>query len=148
APVGDEKRGKIMHEFRGSEVAAKGEVPFALYYGGVDTTPLFIVLAGAYLERTGDDALIDELWPALERAAQGVIDKCDRNPYGLPDYQRTSERGLANQRCKDSHESGVHADGRIPAGPSAPVEGQPYACAGHDARSPCRHRPAHADTPD
>jgi glycogen debranching enzyme len=114
----DAEPGKIMHEFRRSEMAATGEVPFALYYGGVDTTPLFIVLAGAYVEHTGDDALIDELWPALERAAQWVIDKCDRNPYGLLDYQRTSERGLANQGWKDSHDSVFHADGRSRTGRS------------------------------
>lgn len=42
----DAEVGKIMHETRKSEMAATGEVPFALYYGGVDSTPLFIVLAG------------------------------------------------------------------------------------------------------
>lgn len=140
----DAEPGKIMHEFRRSEMAATGEVPFALYYGGVDTTPLFIVLAGAYVERTGDDALIDELWPALERAAQWVIDKCDRNPYGLLDYQRTSERGLANQGWKDSHDSVFHADGRFPDGPIALVEVQAYACAALDAMSMCSHRRGHA----
>ncbi|WP_179405587.1 amylo-alpha-1,6-glucosidase [Burkholderia guangdongensis] len=140
----DAEPGKIMHEFRRSEMAATGEVPFALYYGGVDTTPLFVVLAGAYVEHTGDDALIDELWPALERAMQWVIDKCDRNPYGLLDYQRTSERGLANQGWKDSHDSVFHADGRFPDGPVALVEVQAYACAALDAMSMCSQRRGHA----
>ncbi|AJY10560.1 amylo-alpha-1,6-glucosidase [Burkholderia dolosa] len=140
----DAEPGKIMHEFRRSEMAATGEVPFALYYGGVDTTPLFIVLAGAYVEHTGDDALLDELWPALERAAQWVIDKCHRNPYGLLDYQRTSERGLANQGWKDSHDSVFHADGRFPDGPIALVEVQAYACAALEAMAACSHRRGHA----
>ncbi|MGU7773914.1 amylo-alpha-1,6-glucosidase [Burkholderia sp. MR1-5-21] len=140
----DAEPGKIMHEFRKSEMAATGEVPFALYYGGVDTTPLFVVLAGAYLEQTGDDALIDELWPALERAIQWVSDKCDRNPYGLLDYQRTSERGLANQGWKDSHDSVFHADGRFPDGPVALVEVQAYACAAFDAMAECSRRRGHA----
>ncbi|KWO03988.1 amylo-alpha-1,6-glucosidase [Burkholderia ubonensis] len=140
----DAEPGKIMHEFRKSEMAATGEVPFALYYGGVDTTPLFVVLAGAYVEHTGDDALIDELWPALERAIQWVSDKCDRNPYGLVDYQRTSERGLANQGWKDSHDSVFHADGRFPDGPIALVEVQAYACAAFDAMSACSQRRGHA----
>ncbi|WGS44204.1 amylo-alpha-1,6-glucosidase [Burkholderia sp. JSH-S8] len=140
----DAEPGKIMHEFRKSEMAATGEVPFALYYGGVDTTPLFVVLAGAYVERTGDDALLDELWPALERAIQWVTDKCDRNPYGLLDYQRTSERGLANQGWKDSHDSVFHADGRFPDGPIALVEVQAYACAAFDAMSACSQRRGHA----
>ncbi|WP_414440049.1 glycogen debranching N-terminal domain-containing protein [Burkholderia sp. 22PA0106] len=131
----DAEPGKIMHEFRRSEMAATGEVPFALYYGGVDTTPLFVVLAGAYLEQTGDTALIDELWPALERAAGWVARACDRNRLGLLDYQKTSERGLANQGWKDSHDSVFHADGRFPEGPIALVEVQAYACAAFDAMS-------------
>ncbi len=136
----DAEPGKIMHEFRKSEMAATGEVPFALYYGGVDTTPLFIVLAGAYVERTGDDALIDELWPALESAMRWVIDKCDRNPYGLLDYQRTSERGLANQGWKDSQDSVFHADGSFPDGPIALVEVQAYACAAFEAMAAISRR--------
>jgi glycogen debranching enzyme len=140
----DAEPGKIMHEFRRSEMAATGEVPFALYYGGVDTTPLFVVLAGAYVEHTGDDALIDELWPALERAMQWVTDTCDRNPYGLLDYQRTSERGLANQGWKDSHDSVFHADGRFPDGPIALVEVQAYACGALDAMSAFSQRRGHA----
>lgn len=129
----DASTGKIMHEMRKSEMAGTGEVPFALYYGGVDTTPLFIVLAGAYFERTGDSALIDDLWPALERAAQWVAGVCDKNPNGLVDYQCASDRGLANQGWKDSHDSVFHADGRMPDGPIALVEVQAYACAAFDA---------------
>jgi glycogen debranching enzyme len=131
----DASVGKIMHEMRRSEMAATGEVPFALYYGGVDTTPLFIVLAGAYAARTGDMALIDELWPALERAAQWVAGVCDKNRFGLLDYQRASDGGLANQGWKDSHDSVFHADGRFPEGPIALVEVQAYACAAFDTMS-------------
>ncbi|RKP45906.1 amylo-alpha-1,6-glucosidase [Trinickia fusca] len=128
----DAATGKIMHEMRKSEMAATGEVPFALYYGGVDTTPLFIALAGAYEARTGDEVLIAELWPALERAAQWVARVCDKNPYGLVDYQCASTRGLANQGWKDSHDSVFHADGRMPEGPIALVEVQAYACEAFD----------------
>ncbi|WP_153102029.1 glycogen debranching N-terminal domain-containing protein [Paraburkholderia hayleyella] len=124
--------GKIMHEMRKSEMAATGEVPFALYYGGVDTTPLFIVLAGAYAARTGDLDLIDELWPALKLATQWVAGVCDRNRFGLLDYQRASDGGLANQGWKDSHDSVFHADGRFPDGPIALVEVQAYASAAFD----------------
>ena len=128
----DAAPGKIMHELRKSEMAATGEVPFALYYGGVDTTPLFVVLAGAYAARTGDTALIDELWPALERATAWVAGVCDRNPHGLLDYQCESTGGLANQGWKDSHDSVFHADGRFPDGPIALVEVQAYARAAFD----------------
>ena len=68
----DSQPGKIMHETRRGEMAATHEIPFGLYYGGVDTTPLFVALAGAYLERTGDLALVEALWPALRAAVDWV----------------------------------------------------------------------------
>ncbi|MGE3915542.1 MAG: glycogen debranching N-terminal domain-containing protein, partial [Hyphomicrobiaceae bacterium] len=48
----DAAPGKILHEMRGGEMALLGEVPFAQYYGSVDATPLFVMLAGEYAERT------------------------------------------------------------------------------------------------
>ena len=53
-PAADAEPGKILHEVRHGEMAELGEVPFRRYYGSVDSTPLFVMLAGAYLERTGD----------------------------------------------------------------------------------------------
>jgi len=125
----DAEPGKIMHETRRGEMAVLGEVPFGRYYGGVDTTPLFVALAGAYAERTCDTALIERLWPALERAAGWVRRKMDANAYGLIDYARAAESGLANQGWKDSGDSVFHADGRTPPGPIALVEVQGYAYA-------------------
>ena len=49
-------------------MAALGEMPFGRYYGSVDATPLFVVLAGAYYERTGDLASSRRLWPNVEAA--------------------------------------------------------------------------------
>lgn len=129
----DSEPGKIMHETRRGEMAALGEVPFGCYYGGVDTTPLFVALAGAYAQRTGDWALISELWPTLERAAAWIRGRCDTNPYGLLDYARAAESGLANQGWKDSGDSVFHADGRTPNGPIALVEVQGYVYAAYCA---------------
>ena len=67
-PLADAEPGKILHEMRGGEMAALREVPFAQYYGSVDATPLFVLLAGLYVERTGDDETLAELWPAIEAA--------------------------------------------------------------------------------
>jgi len=67
-PASDAQPGKILHEMRNGEMAALREVPFGLYYGSVDATPLFVMLAGLYFERTGDDAALVELWPAVEAA--------------------------------------------------------------------------------
>ena len=129
SPFRDSQPGKIMHETRGGEMAALGEVPFGLYYGGVDTTPLFVALAGAYLRRTDDLELIRLLWPSLMSAVAWVETYGDSNGDGLIDYQRAALSGLANQGWKDSEDSVFHADGRFPGGPIALVEVQGYAFA-------------------
>lgn len=125
----DSQPGKIMHETRGGEMSALGEVPFGLYYGGVDTTCLFVALAGAYFRRTGDLDLIRELWPNLIAATEWMRDYGDSNGDGLIDYARAAETGLSNQGWKDSEDSIFHADGRFPKGPIALLEVQGYAFA-------------------
>lgn len=122
----DSAPGKIMHEMRRGEMASLGETPFARYYGGVDTTPLFVMLAGAYAQRTGDLEFLDGVWPALERAIGWVEGAGDSNRDGLVDYARGLGSGLANQGWKDSNDSVFHADGSDPAGPIALVEVQGY----------------------
>ncbi len=127
----DSEPGKIMHETRRGEMAALGEVPFARYYGGVDTTPLFVALAGGYAERTGDYRQLDEWWPALERAAAWITRQTDSHPLGLLAYARGADSGLSNQGWKDSGDSIFHADGRFPDGPIALVEVQGYVYAAY-----------------
>ncbi len=125
----DSAPGKIMHETRGGEMSALHEVPFGLYYGGVDTTCLFVALAGAYATRTGDLALIRTLWPNLIAATQWMRDYGDSNGDGLIDYARAADTGLSNQGWKDSEDSIFHRDGRFPKGPIALLEVQGYAYA-------------------
>lgn len=119
--------GKIMHETRRGEMTSLGEVPFGKYYGGSDTTPLFVMLAAAYAARTDDLELIEELWPALTSAVAWIETYGDSNRDGFVDYGNTSPTGLTNQAWKDSSDSIFHADGRFPAGPIAVVEVQGYA---------------------
>ena len=123
----DAAPGKIMHETRRGEMAALGEVPFGLYYGGVDTTCLFVALAGAYARRTGDLDTIRRLWPNLIAATGWMRDHGDIQNNGLIAYQRAAETGLSNQGWKDSEDSIFHSDGRFPKGPVALLEVQGYA---------------------
>jgi glycogen debranching enzyme len=66
----DAEPGKILHEARSGEMAALGEVPFGCYYGSVDATPLFVMLAGAYFRRTGDETFLQSLWPHVVAAIE------------------------------------------------------------------------------
>jgi len=123
----DSQPGKILHEMRRGEMAALCEVPFGMYYGGVDTTPLYVMLAGAYERHTGDRKLADEIWTALERAIAWIQRRLDQSDTGFLDYARGAESGLVNQGWKDSSDSVSHADGHLPRGPIAVVEVQAYA---------------------
>ena len=98
--------GKIIHEMREGEMAALREVPFGRYYGSVDSTPLFVLLAGLYLERTGDIQTIAELWPAVEAALGWINGRGDRDGDGFVEYTCTSDQGLkVNKGWRSSHDS-------------------------------------------
>jgi glycogen debranching enzyme len=133
----DAAPGKILHEMRAGEMAALGEVPFAQYYGTVDATPLFIMLAGQYLQRTGDLSLIRQVWPTIERALAWLDGPADIDGDGFVEYARGAQTGLSNQGWKDSHDAVFHADGRLAEGPIALVEVQGYAYAAKLAASTC-----------
>ena len=128
-PESDAEPGKILHETRKGEMAALGEVPFALYYGSVDSTPLFVVMARAYFERTGDHALINELWPNIEAALGWMERYGDLDGDGFLEYDRKSKLGLTNQGWKDSADSIFHANGELADTPIALCEVQAYAYA-------------------
>lgn len=118
--------GKILHEMRRGEMAALGEVPFGWYYGTVDATPLFVMLAKAYYSRTGDVAFIQKIWPNINRALQWIDTFGDCDGDGFLEYSRQSKDGLVQQGWKDSNDSVFHADGTLATGPIALCEVQGY----------------------
>jgi glycogen debranching enzyme len=139
-PLADAQPGKILHEMRGGEMAALREVPFAQYYGSVDSTPLFVLLAGLYVERTDDEETLAELWPAIEAGLRWIDGPGDPDQDGFVEYQRASEQGLANQGWKDSFDAIFHADGKLAEGFIALAEVQGYVFAGKHLAARCAAR--------
>lgn len=123
----DAEPGKILHEMRQGEMAALGEIPFGKYYGSADATPLFVVLAVAYFERTGDRKFIEWLWPHILAALEWMDRSGDRDGDGFIEYERHSKTGLVQQGWKDSWDSVFHADGTLAEPPIALCEIQGYA---------------------
>ncbi len=146
-PASDAEPGKILHEVRFGEMAALGEVPFGLYYGSADSTPLYVLLAGLYFERTGDITTLTELWPSIE-AALAWIDGADRDGDGFVEYFCATESGLANQGWKDSRDAIFHADGRLATGPIALAEVQGYVFAAKRLIARCARRLGYPDRAD
>ena len=134
-PKADAQPGKILHECRYGEMANLGEVPFRRYYGTVDATPLFVMLAGMYFERTGDRETVAAIWPQIEAALAWCDGSGDRDGDGFVEYFRETESGLANQGWKDSQDSIFHADGSLATGPIALCEVQGYVYAAKRAAS-------------
>lgn len=130
-PTADAEPGKILHERRLGEMAELGEVPFGRYYGSIDATPLFVMLAAAYHSRTGDLALPRRLWPNIEAALGWMQRRGERDRDGFIAYRREAADGLDNQGWKDSRDAICHADGRLAEAPIALVEVQAYAYAAY-----------------
>jgi glycogen debranching enzyme len=130
-PQSDAEPGKILHEARQSEMAHTREIPFGRYYGSVDSTPLFLVLAAAYWRRTGDTELIRGIWPNILAALQWIDRWGDADGDGFVEYARRSEEGLVQQGWKDSQDSVFHSDGRLAQAPIALCEVQGYV---HEAK--------------
>src|ERR1044071_4288341 len=125
-PEQDAEIGKILHETRKGEMAALNEIPYGRYYGSIDATPLFIMLAGAYYERTGDQVFITQIWPNIELALQWIDRAGDLDGDGFVEYSRRSKEGLIHQGWKDSQDAVFHADGSSAEGPIALCEVQGY----------------------
>src|ERR1700686_5781473 len=125
---------------RAGEMPALGEVPFGLYCGSVDSTPLFVILAGRYAQTTGDIDTLRSLWPAIDRALAWIDGPGDRDHDGFVEYFKATPRGLSNQGWKDSFDAVFHADGRLAEGPIALAEVQGYVFAAKRVAARCARR--------
>jgi glycogen debranching enzyme len=96
------------------------------YYGTIDATPLFVSLAGAYLERTNDIATVEKIWPNIEKALHWIDVYGDVDGDGFIEYKTKSSKGLTNQGWKDSVDAIFYEDGRLAEDPIALCEVQGY----------------------
>ncbi|MHC3000456.1 glycogen debranching N-terminal domain-containing protein [Microbacterium sp. HJ5] len=128
-PQTAQEPGKILHELRSGALEIPGEdvVLPPLYYGSVDSTPLWVcTLADAW--RAGmPTSEVNALMPALRGALRWILEFGDSDGDGFLDYIDRSGRGLANQGWKDSGDSIQWRDGRLAEGPIALCEVQGYA---------------------
>jgi len=108
--------GKILNESR---------TGFPNDYYGVDTTPLFVMLAGAYYSRTADLELMSELWPAITAALRWIDVYGDVDGDGFVEA-RPRGAGPAHHSWKSSPDAIFHADGRLATGTLAVCEVQGY----------------------
>jgi glycogen debranching enzyme len=121
-PWNYEQPGKILHEMHTGELARLKEVPFGLFYGSVDSTPLFLVLGAEYMRWTNDMELYHELEPSFDAAWKWIDEYGDIDGSGYVQYQAhtppkvSSEAltvGLFNQGWKDSATAVMYSDGTM-----------------------------------
>lgn len=133
--ITEEEPGKILHETRGATTGAIAQGRGDIYYGSIDATPLFVMLLGELRRWAPNDEVADRLLPHADRALAWIEEFGDRDGDGYVEYQRRTERGLANQGWKDSWDAIRHPDGPLARGPIALCEVQGYVYAAYLARA-------------
>jgi len=155
--LNEEELGKIHHEYRftkmGDTIVSDeskkiikrlstiwgGEDGKFCYFGSIDSTPLFVRLAGLYVMEYGAEILNEQITDIhgnnntfinhVRLAAEWVKDKVESSPWSLLEFKRANPKGLPYQAWKDSNTGYLHLDG-VPANFSngiASIEVQGYA---------------------
>ncbi len=134
-PRSEEQPGRILHEMRFGDAPSLSLGGGSIYYGTADASPLFVMLLGE-LRRWGlAREVVDELLPNAERALEWIENYGDLDGDGYVEYQRMTDRGLANQGWKDSGDGIRYADGSIAHAPIALCEVQAYVYSAYLARA-------------
>lgn len=134
-PQNEEQPGKILHEVRRGADPSLALGGTGVYYGSIDSTPLFVVVLGQALRWGLPIDEVADLMPAVDRAMTWIADYGDQDGDGFLEYLRTADHGLDNQGWKDSGDSINFSDGRLAIGPIALAEVQGYAYAAFRARA-------------
>ena len=101
-PMAEEEPGKILHEFR-FDPKSRAELPHwdFPYYGSVDSSPLFIIIASEYFRRTKDEMFLLQIWDNILAAFGWVRDYGDKDEDCYVEYERRNPYGLFHQGWKD-----------------------------------------------
>ena len=97
-----------------------------IYYGSVDSTPLFVMLLAECWRWGADEDFVRSLLPAADAALAWAKRYGDRDGDGFIEYRRATDRGLINQGWKDSFDGINDATGHTADPPIALCEVQGY----------------------
>ena len=131
----EEQPGRILHEVRFEAQSRLHLGGKRSYYGTIDATPLFVALLGECARWHGASDRIRALLPAADKAMAWIDDYGDRDGDGFVEYERMTDKGLANQGWKDSWDGITFADGTVAKAPIALCEVQGYVYAAFRARA-------------
>jgi len=134
-PAADEEPGRILHEVRLDRRATRLLGGASVYYGSVDATPLFVMLAGEVARWGAEPETLAELVPALDAALGWIEGTADRDGDGYVEHLPLSPGSLTHQGWKDSWDGTRYADGRVARPPIALCEVQGYVYGAHIARA-------------
>lgn len=126
-PVHQEEPGKIVHEMRKGEMTRTMEVPYSAYYGGVDATPLFLILFAETMNWLDDDALFGDLLPAARLALDWMERHGDIDGDYYLEHLSASPGDTNSAKWEDSRGAIFYPDGTPVAPPVNLVQVQGYA---------------------
>ena len=122
----DAQPGKILHEMRVGELAARKKIPHTPYYGTADATALYLITLHESWKWLGDDALFKQHEQTARRCLEWIDRYGDMDGDGLQEFQTRSPQGYENMGWKDASDSNVAPDGSLFKGPKALCELQGY----------------------
>ena len=134
-PPTEEEPGKILHEVRMGSSPSKELGGTGAYFGSVDSTPLFVTMAGEMTRWGVGGQTLERLMPSMDKALGWIERTTAKDPHGFLTYQRSTPTGLANQGWKDSWDGVTFADGSIAEAPLALCEVQGYVYTAYLARA-------------
>lgn len=122
----DAQPGKILHEIRFGELAARKSIPHTPYYGTADATALYLITLCETWKCSGDDSLFLKHQDVAKKCLEWIDLYGDMDGDGLQEYQTRSRHGYENMAWKDSGDSVMYPDGMPVRGPKALCELQGY----------------------